>query len=60
MLDVRYVLEILLIDPDLIEEEIVGKQVNRVTQLITLDIKEDPLPGIMEANKRSICRFQQW
>ncbi len=36
MLDVRYVLEILLIDSDLIEEEIVGKQVNHATQLITL------------------------
>ena len=60
MLDVRYVLEILLIDPDLIEEQIVGKQVNHVIQLITLDIDEDPLPGITEANKRSIRRFQQW
>jgi len=44
MLDVRYVLEILLIDPSLNEEEIVGKQVNHFTQLITLDIAEDPLP----------------
>ena len=60
MSDVRYVLEILLIDPDLIEEQIVGKQVNHVIQLITLDIDEDPLPGITEANKRSIRRFQQW
>ena len=60
MLDVRYVLEILLIDPDLIEEQIVGKQVNHVIQLITLDIEEDPLPGITEANKRSIRRFQRW
>jgi len=58
MLDVRYVLEILLIDPDLIEEEIVGKQVNQITQLVTLDIEEDPLPGITEANKRSIRCFQ--
>jgi len=60
MLDVRYVLEILLIDPDLIEEQSVGKQVNHVIQLITLYIDEDPLPGITEANKRSIRRFQQW
>jgi len=60
MLDVRYVLEILLIDPDLIEEQIVGKQVNHVIHLITLDIEEEPLPGITEANKRSIRRFQRW
>ena len=60
MLDVRYVLEILLIDSDLIEEEIIGKQVNHATQLITLDIEKDPVPGITEANKRSIRRFQQW
>ena len=60
MLDVRYVLEILLIDPDLIEEQIVGKQVNHVIQLIALDIEEDTLPGITEANKRSIRRFQRW
>ena len=50
MLDVRYVLEILLIDPDLIEEQIVGKQVNHVFQLTALDVEEDPLPGITEAN----------
>jgi len=60
MLDVRYMLEILLIDSNLIEEEIIGKQVNHVTQLVTLGIEEDPLPGITEANKRSICRFQRW
>jgi len=60
MLDVRYMLEILLIDPDLIEEQIVGKQVNHVIQLITLDVKEDPLPGITEANKRSIRCFLRW
>ena len=60
MLDVRYVLEILLIDPDLIEEQIVGKQVNHVIQLIALDIEEDTLPGITEAKKRSIRRFQRW
>ena len=58
MLDVRYVL--LLIDPDLIEEEIVGKQVNHVTQLITLYIEEDSLLGITEANKRFIRRFRRW
>ena len=47
LLDVRYVLEILLIDPDLIEEQIVGKQVNHVFQLTALDVEEDPLPGII-------------
>ena len=59
MLDVRYVLEILLIGSNLIEEQIVRKQVNLVIQLITLDIEEDPLPGITVANKRSIRRFQR-
>jgi len=54
------VLEILLIDTDLIEEKIVEKQVNQVIQLITLDIEEEPLPGIMKAIKRSIRRFQRW
>ncbi len=31
-----------------------------MTNTITLDIDEDPLPGITEANKRSIRRFQRW
>ena len=60
LLDVRYVLEILLIDPDVIEEQILGKQVSHVFQLAALNIEEDPLPGITEANKRSIRRFRQW
>ena len=59
-MDVKYVLETLLIDPDLIEEQILGKQVNHVIQLTALNVEEDPLPGITEANKRSIRRFQQW
>ena len=53
-------LEILLIDPGLIEELILGKQVNHVIQLTALNVEEEPLPGITEANKRSIRRFQQW
>ena len=60
MLDLRYVLEILLFDPDLIEDHILGKQVNHVIQLIALDVEKDPIRGITEANKRSIRRFQQW
>ena len=38
----------------------VGKHKSHVSQLISLDLKGDPLPEITEANKRSIRRFQRW